>query len=132
MTRAGFLTNGDRVMWFHTPSAAMAPHIVLTSTTYRNGRVGLTLSAESDGRRTNWTGDPDIEILDPPLKHPRAGGSFERFEGQVLTCQHCGGMFRRPHGRGTVPKYCSEAHRQRAYEQRKLEAEVQRRLKAGK
>lgn len=40
-------------------------------------------------------------------------------EKPVLECEWCGREFGRPHSQGPVPRYCSAAHRQRAYEARK-------------
>jgi hypothetical protein len=37
-----------------------------------------------------------------------------------LVCEWCGVGFDQPHRKGTVPRYCSNAHRQRGFEQRKL------------
>ena len=39
----------------------------------------------------------------------------------LLVCQWCGAEFERPHRRGPAPKFCSGAHRQRAYERRRLD-----------
>jgi hypothetical protein len=40
-----------------------------------------------------------------------------------LKCECCKAKFKRP-ARGRAPKYCSQSCRQRAYEKRKLQAEV--------
>lgn len=37
-----------------------------------------------------------------------------------LTCEWCGQKFARPHQRGPAPKFCSNAHRQRAHEARRF------------
>jgi septal ring factor EnvC (AmiA/AmiB activator) len=41
---------------------------------------------------------------------------------EVLTCAYCGKQFRAKIRSGPPPKYCSQAHRQRAYQQRKRTA----------
>ncbi len=40
-----------------------------------------------------------------------------------LTCAWCGEVFTRQSTRGPAPSYCSPAHRQRAYEARREEAD---------
>jgi hypothetical protein len=42
-------------------------------------------------------------------------------EDDVFTCEWCDQSFSRPSTMGPPPKYCSSAHRQRAYEVRQLE-----------
>jgi uncharacterized protein YprB with RNaseH-like and TPR domain len=37
-----------------------------------------------------------------------------------LICEWCGSEFDRPAVKGRVPLYCSNSHRQRAHEQRRL------------
>lgn len=46
-----------------------------------------------------------------------------------LICDWCGEVFERPHQRGPTPRYCSASHRQRAYEQRRVERLVEQRAK---
>lgn len=38
---------------------------------------------------------------------------------ESLRCEWCGSRFERPHTSGPAPRYCSRAHRQRAYEARR-------------
>jgi hypothetical protein len=37
-------------------------------------------------------------------------------------CEWCGERFARPSLKGPMPRFCSQSHRQRAYEQRRLAA----------
>lgn len=37
-----------------------------------------------------------------------------------INCEYCGKEFPKPNQRGPVPKFCSPAHRQRAYEESKF------------
>ena len=45
-------------------------------------------------------------------------------EEPLLVCAQCGRLFERPRRIGPIPKYCSAAHRQRAYEARRYEAAI--------
>jgi hypothetical protein len=45
-------------------------------------------------------------------------------DDDILTCEWCDRTFARPNGMGPPPKFCSNGHRQRAYEVRRTEALV--------
>lgn len=48
---------------------------------------------------------------------------------QELRCAWCKKKFMRPNGVGPVPTYCSQLHRQRAFEQRRIDRAVAKELK---
>lgn len=38
----------------------------------------------------------------------------------ILRCEWCYQVFERPNSLGPIPKYCKQAHRQRAYENQQI------------
>jgi hypothetical protein len=49
----------------------------------------------------------------------------------VLICEYCGDEFKRPNGRGPIPRYCSAAHRQAAHRVRMVGGDTSHEMRVG-
>lgn len=58
------------------------------------------------------------------------GGVIKHTVVEPCICEYCGFEFERPHRKGRPPKFCTPAHKQRAYELRKVERLIEQAIES--